>query len=162
MNKVTLYQTTKSEHLTCRDQIELCRFSYQDITPIRASEGEFIIDQEVKNLQYPVQKYVFSQKDWKGNVEERIVYAAFDDELLELIQCERSKFQNLNDELVCRTAEVSDLKHEVVVLNMDIGTLKAHKMFLEDECLQLKTKLSKMVQMNWWKRIVFILKGCEQ
>lgn len=84
MNKVTLYQTTKSEHLTCRDQLELYQFSYQDITPIRASEGEFIIDQEVKKLQYPVQKYVFSQRDWKGNVEERVVYAAFDNELLEL------------------------------------------------------------------------------
>ena len=159
MNKVTLYQTTKSEHLTCRNQIELCQFSYQDITPIRASEGEFIIDQEVKKLQYPVQKYVFPQKDWKGNIEERIVYAAFDDELLELIQCERSKFQSLNDELVCRAAEVSDLKHEVIALNMYIGTLKADKTFLENECLQLKTKLSKIAQMNWWKRIMFIFKG---
>ena len=159
MNKITLYQTNKSEHLTCRDQIELYQFSYQDITPIRASEGEFIIDQEVKKLQYPVQKYVFSQRDWKGNTEERIVYAAFDNELLELIQCERSKFQNLNDELVCKDAEVSDLKHEVIALNMDIGTLKADKAFLENECLQLKTKLSKIEQMNWWKRIVFIFKG---
>ena len=30
---------------------------------------------------------------------------------------------------------------------------------LENECLQLKTKLSKIAQMNWWKRIVFIFKG---
>lgn len=145
MNKVTLYQTTKSEHLTCRDHIELCQFSYQDITPIRASEGEFIVDQEVKKLQYPVQKYVFFQKDWKGNVEKRITYAAFDDQLLELIQCERSKFQNLNDELVCKVAEIADYKHR--------------EKYLENECLQLKTKLSKIVQMNWWKRIVFIFKG---
>ena len=159
MNKVTLYQTTKSEHLTCRDQIELRQFSYQDIAPIRDSEGEFIIDQEVKKLQYPVQKYVFYQKDWKGNVEKRIVYAAFDNELLELIQCERSKFQNLNDTLTCCKAEISDLKREVVVLNMDIGTLKADKTFLENECLQLKTNLGKIGQMNWWKRIVFIFKG---
>lgn len=159
MNKVTLYQTTKSEHLTCRDHIELCQFSYQDITPIRDSEGEFIIDQKVKKLQCPVQKYVFSQKDWKGNVEERIVYASFDNELLELIQCERSKFQNLTDELVCKADQIQDLKHEVIVLNMNIGTLKADKMFFENECLQLKTKLSKIAQMSWWKRIVFIFKG---
>lgn len=159
MNKVTLYQTTKSEHLTCRDQIELCRFSYQDMTPIRDSQGEFIIDQEVKKLQYPVQKYVFSQRDWKGGTEDRVVYASLDNELLELIQCERSKFQNLNDTLTCCKAEISDLKHEVVVLNMDIGTLKADKTFLENECLQLKTKLSRLEQMNWWKRIVFIFKG---
>ena len=152
MNKVTLYQTTKSEHLTCRDQIELCQFSYQDITPIRDSEGEFIIDQEVKKLQYPVQKYVFSQKDWKGNVEKRIVYAAFDNELLELIQCERSKFQNLNDDLVCKVAHIQDLKGENSVLQQRHSRL-------ENEYLQLKTKLSKMAQMNWWKRIVFIFKG---
>ena len=30
---------------------------------------------------------------------------------------------------------------------------------LKNECLQLKTKLSKIAQMNWWKRIVFIFKG---
>ena len=159
MNRVTLYQTTKSEHLTYRDQIELCRFSYQDMTPIRDSQGEFIIDQEIKKLQHPVQKYVFSQRDWKGNTEERIVYAAFDNELLELIQCERSKVQNLNDEITCRVAQIQDLKQEIITLNMDIGTLKADKVFLENECFQLKTKLSKIAQMNWWKRIVFIFKG---
>ena len=154
MNKVTLYQTTKSEHLTCRDQIELCQFSYQDITPIRASEGEFIINQEVKKLQYPVQKYVFSQKDWKGDTEDRVVYASFDNELLELIQCERSKFQKLNDELVCKVAQIQDLKGENSVLQQ-------HSSSLENECLQLKTKLSMLEQMNWWKRLVFIFKGCE-
>lgn len=152
MNKVTLYQTTKSEHLTCRDQIELYQFSYQDITPIRASEGEVIVDQEVKKIQYPVQKYVFYQKDWKGNVEERIVYAAFDTQLLELIQCERSKFQDLNDELVCKVAQIQNLKVENSVLQQRHSRL-------ENECLQLKTKLSKIVQMNWWERIVFIFKG---
>ena len=152
MNRVALYQTTKSEHLTCRDQIELCRFSYQDMTPIRDSQGEFIIDQEVKKLQYPVQKYVFSQQDWKGNTEERIVYAAFDDLLLELIQCERSKVQNLNDEIVCKVAHIQDLKGENSVLQQRHSSL-------ENECLQLKTKISKIEQMNWWKRIVFIFKG---
>ena len=33
------------------------------------------------------------------------------------------------------------------------------KKFLENEYLQLKTKISKIAQMNWWKRIVFIFKG---
>ena len=160
MNKVTLYQTTKSEHLTHSGNIKLSQFNYNDIIKVRNGEGEFIVkDISVQELNLPVQKYVFSQQDWKGNVEERIVYAAFDNELLELIQCERSKFQNLNDEIVCRTAQVSNLKHEVIALNMDIGTLKADKAFLENECLQLKTKLSKIAQMNWWKRIVFIFKG---
>ena len=105
-------------------------------------------------MQYPVQKYVFSQKDWKGDVEERVVYAAFDNELLYLIQCERSKFQDLNDELVCKVAHIQDLKGENNVLQQRHSSL-------ENECLQLKTKLGKMAQMNWWKRIVFIFKGCE-
>ena len=145
MNKVTLYQTTKSEHLTCRDHIELCQFSYNAVTAIRDSKGEFIIEQEVKKLQYPVQKYVFSQKDWKGNVEERIVYASFDNELLELIQCERSKFQNLNDELVCKVAELSDLKSK--------------NLYLEDQWLKSKTELGKIKQMGFWKRLVYLFKG---
>ena len=145
MNKITLYQTTKSEHLTCRDHIELCQFSYQDITPIRDSQGEFIIDQEVEKLQYPVQKYIFSQQDWKGNTEERIVYSAFDNELLELIQCERSKFENLNNELVCKSAELSDLKSK--------------NLYLEDQWLISKTKLCKIEQMGFWKRLVYLFKG---
>ena len=154
MNKITLYQTTKSEHLTCRDHIELCQLSYQDITPIQDSQGEFIIDQEVKKLKYPVQKYVFSRRDWKGNTEERIIYAAFDNELLELIQCARRKFPALNDELVCKVAQIQDLKGENNVLQQRHSRI-------ENEYLQLKTKLSKIEQMNWWKRIVFIFKGVE-
>lgn len=75
-----------------------------------------------------------------------------DDELLELIQCERSKFQDLNDEIVCKVAQIQDLKGENIVLQQ-------HSSRLENECLQLKTKFSKIVQMNWWRRIVFIFKG---
>ena len=151
MNKVTLYQVTKSEHLTLANHLELRQFSYDDITHIRGSD-EFIPKQEVKHINIPIQRYVFSQKDWKGNVEERVVYAAFDNQLLELIQCERSKFQNLNDELVCKVAQIQDLKGENNVLQ------KGHSR-LENECLQLKTKLSKIEQMSWWKRVVFIFKG---
>ena len=154
MNKVTLYQTTKSEHLTYSGNIKLSQFNYNDIIKVRNGEGEFIVkDVAVQELNIPVQKYVFSQQDWKGNVEERIVYAAFDDQLLELIQCERSKFQSLNDELVCKVAHIQDLKGENNVLQQRHSRL-------ENECLQLKTKLSKIAQMNWWKRIVFIFKGC--
>lgn len=151
MNKVTLYQTTKSEHLTYSGHIAASQLTHDDVTRIRGSD-EFISKQKIKELQYPVQKYVFSQKDWKGDVEERIVYAAFDDELLELVQCERSKFQNLNDDLVCKVAQIQDLKGENNVLQQRHSRL-------ENECLQLKTKLSKIAQMNWRKRIVFIFKG---
>lgn len=153
MNKITLYQTTKSEHLTYSGHIEVRQLGYDDVTRIRGSD-KFISKREVKSLEYPIQEYVFLQQDWKGNIEERIVYAAFDDELLELIQCERSKFQNLNNKLLCKVAQIQDLKGENNVLQQRHSRL-------ENECLQLKTKLSKIAQMNWWKRIVFIFKGYE-
>ena len=154
MKKVTLYQVSKTTQVVSGDHLELRRYSYDQITPIRNS-GEFIIQKdkciEVTNL--PVQKYVFCQKNWKtGEVIENVVYAAFDDQLLELIQCERSKFQSLNDELVCKVAQIQDLKGENNVLQQRHSRL-------ENECLQLKTKLSMIAQMNWWKRIVFIFKG---
>lgn len=146
MNKVTLYQVSKSDHLVSSNHLELRQFNYDDITPIRDGDGEFIVDKEIKSINLPVQKYVFCQKHWKtGEVSENIIYAAFDDELLELIQCERSKLSNLNNDLIC--------------LSGKIGTLKADKVYLEDQCLKLKTELSKMKQMSFWKRLVFLFKG---
>ena len=142
MNKVTLYQTTKSEHLVQSNYIQL--MTYDNVTRIRDSDV-FVSKQEVKHINIPIQKYVFSQKDWKGNVEERIVYAAFDDQLLELIQCERKKFRDLNNDLI--------------TLNGKIGTLKADADYLESWCLQLKSENDKVRKMNFWKRLVFLFKG---
>ena len=112
MKKVTLYQVNKTEKIVSGDHLELRQYSYDQITPIRNSD-EFIIQKDkcVEVTKLPIQKYVFCQKNWKtGEVSENVVYAAFDDQLLELIQCERSKFQNLNDELVCKVAQIQDLK----------------------------------------------------
>ena len=160
MKKVIVYQVNKTEHVVTGDHLELLQYSYDQITPIRDSDEFVIHNGYEKSITLPIQKYVFCQKHWKtGHIDESVVYAAFDEELLKLIQCERDKFENLNDSLISKCAEIGDLKHEVVVLNMDIGTLKADKTFLENECLQLKTKLSKIAQMNWWKRILFIFKG---
>ena len=147
MKKVTLYQVNKTEKIVSGDHLELRQYSYDQITPIRNSD-EFIIQKdkcaEVTNL--PIQKYVFCQKNWKtGEVIENIAYACFDDELLKLIQCERSKFQSLNDELVCKVAQIQDLKGE--------------NLYLEDQWLISKTKLCKIDQMGFWKRLVFIFKG---
>lgn len=158
MNKVTLYQTTKSEHLTYSGHITASQLTHDDVTRIRSSD-EFISKQKIKELQYPVQKYVFSQQDWKGNVEERIVYAAFDDQLLELIQCERSKFQSLNDEIKHLLEGKRILRDENKSLTNEVHVIASENISLENECLQLKTKLSKIAQMNWRKRIVFIFKG---
>ena len=60
----------------------------------------------------------------------------------------------IENELVCKVAQIQDLKGENSVLQQRHSRL-------ENECLQLKTKLSNIAQMNWWKRIVFIFKGCE-
>ena len=146
MKKVTLYQVNKTDQVVSGDHLELRQYSYDQITPIRNSD-EFIIQKDkcVEVTKLPVQKYVFCQKDWKGNVEERIVYASFDNELLELIQCERSKFENLNNELVCKSAELSDLKSK--------------NLYLEDQWLISKTKLCKIEQMGFWKRLVFLFWG---
>ena len=149
MNKVTLYQVNKTEKIVSGDHLELRQYSYDQIAHIRNSD-EFVIQKdkcvEVTNL--PIQKYVFCQKSWKtGEVSENIAYACFDDQLLELIQCERSKFENLNNELVCKSAELSDLKSK--------------NLYLEDQWLISKTKLCKIEQMGFWKRIVFIFKGCD-
>ena len=148
MNKVTLYQVSKTDQVVSGDHLELRSYNYDQITPIRNSD-EFIIQKDkcVKVTNLPVQKYVFCQKNWKtGEVIENVVYAAFDDQLLELIQCERSKFENLNNELVCKSAELSDLKSK--------------NLYLEDQWLISKTKLCKIEQMGFWKRILFIFKGC--
>lgn len=146
MKKVTLYQVSKTDQVVSGDHLELRQYSYDQITPIRNSD-EFVIQKDkcVEVTTLPVQKYVFSQKDWKGNIEERIVYAAFDEQLLELIQCERSKFENLNNELVCKSAELSDLKSK--------------NLYLEDQWLISKTKLCKIEQMGFWKRLVFLFRG---
>lgn len=144
MNKVTLYQTTKTEHLTYSGYITASQMTYDGVTRIKDSD-KFISKQEVKHIKIPVQKYVFTQKNWKGGTEERIVYAAFDDQLLELIQCERSKFRDLNDNLICKVAEISDLKADAA--------------YLENWCLHLKAENDKVRKMNFWKRLVFLFKG---
>ena len=147
MKKVTLYQVNKTEKIVSGDHLELRQYSYDQITPIRNSD-EFVIQKDscVEVTKLPIQKYVFCQKNWKtGEVIENIAYACFDDELLKLIQCERSKFENLNNELVCKSAELSDLKSK--------------NLYLEDQWLISKTKLCKIEQMGFWKRIVFIFKG---
>ena len=94
MKKVIVYKVNKTEHVVTGDHLELLQYSYDQVTPIRDSGGEF---------------------------------------------------ENLNNSLIAKYAE--------------IGDLKAKNLHLENECLQLKTKLSKIEQMNWWKRIVFIFKG---
>lgn len=160
MNKVTLYQTTESEHLTYSGYIEASQMLYDDVIRIRGSD-EFISKKVIKNVKYPVQKYVFFQKDWKGNVEKRTVYATFDDQLLELIQCERGKFEKLNDEIKHLLEGKRILRAENKSLANEVYAVAGKNISLENECLQLKAKLSKIVQMNWWKRIVFIFKGCE-
>ena len=140
MKKVTLYRVSKTDQVVSGDHLELRQYSYDQITPIRNSD-EFIIQKdkcvEVTNL--PIQKYVFCQKNWKtGEVSENVVYAAFDVELLKLIQCERGVFESLNS-------------------NND--SLIKKNLSLEDQALQLNTKLCKIEQMGFWKRLVFLFWG---
>lgn len=41
----------------------------------------------------------------------------------------------------------------------ELSDLKSKNLYLEYQWLISKTKLCKIEQMNWWKRIVFIFKG---
>ena len=146
MKKVIVYQVNKTEHVVTGDHLELLQYSYDQITPIRDSDEFVIHNGYEKSTTLPIQKYVFCQKNWKtGEVIENIVHAAFDDQLLELIQCERIKFENLNNELVCKVAQIQDLKSK--------------NLYLEDQWLISKTKLCKIEQMGFWKRLVFLFRG---
>lgn len=146
MKKVTLYQVNKTEHAVTGNHLELRQYSYDQITPIRDS-GEFVIPVgEVKSISLPIQRFVFSQKHWKtGEVDENIVYASFDEALLQLIQCERSRF--------------SELQKDLVELSGKIGTLQADNLHLENQWLKSKTELCKIKQMGFWKRLVYLFKG---
>ena len=146
MKKVTVYQVSKTDHMVTGDHLELRQYSYDQITPIRNSD-EFLVHYphaEVINL--PIQKFVFYQNNWKtGHIDENIVYAAFDGELLKLIQCERSRFNGLQKDLV--------------ELSGNLGTLQADNLYLENQWLKSKTELCKIKQMGFWKRLVYLFKG---
>lgn len=146
MKKVTLYQVSKTDHMVSGDHLELSSFNQDQLVRVRNSD-EFLVrypHAEVINL--PIQKFVFCQKHWKtGEVEESVVYSAFDDQLLELIQCERSRF--------------NELQKDLVELSGKIGTLQADNLHLENQWLKSKTELCKIKQMGFWKRLVYLFKG---
>lgn len=146
MKKVTIYQVNKTEHVVSGDHLELRQYSFDQITPIRNSD-EFVIPVGyVKSITLPIQKFVFSQKHWKtGKIDENIVYASFDEDLLQLIQCERSRFNGLQKDLV--------------ELSGKLGTLQADNLHLENQWLKSKTELCKIKQMGFWKRLVYLFKG---
>lgn len=146
MKKVTVYQVNKTEHMVSGDHLELSSFNRDQLVRVRNSE-EFLVrypHAEVINL--PIQKFVFCQKHWKtGEVDENIVYATFDDALLELIQCERSRF--------------SELQKDLVELSGNLGTLRADNLHLEDRLVKANKVVDKVNQMGFWKRLVYLFKG---
>lgn len=146
MKKVTLYQVSKTDHMVSGDHLELSSFNQDQLVRVRNSD-EFLVrypHAEVINL--PIQKFVFCQKHWRtGEVDKNIVYTSFDDQLLELIQCERSRF--------------SELQKDLVELSGKIGTLQADNLHLENQWLKSKTELCKIKQMRFWKRLVYLFKG---
>ena len=146
MKKVTVYQVAKSEHMVSGNHLELRQYSYNQIIPIRDSY-EFVIPVgEVKSFTLPIQRFVFCQKHWKtGEVDENIVYAVFDEDLLQLIQCERGRFNGLQKDLV--------------ELSGKLGALQADNLHLENQWLKSKTELCKIKQMGFWKRLVYLFKG---
>ena len=147
MKKVTLYQVSKTDKIVSGDHLELSSYGRDQITPIRNSGGEFVIHNGYeKAITLPIQKFVFCQKHWKtGEVDQNIIYAVFDEELLKLIQCERDEFENLNNSLIVKCAE--------------IGDLKAKNLQLEDRLVKANKAVDKVNQMGFWKRLVYLFKG---
>ena len=68
-----------------------------------------------------------------------------DEELLKLIQCECSRF--------------NELQKDLVELSGKIGALQADNLHLENQWLKSKTELCKLKQMGFWKRLVYLFKG---
>ena len=58
----------------------------------------------------------------------------------------------MNDDLVCKVAQIQDLKGENSVLQQRHSRL-------ENECLQLKSENDKVRKMSFWERLVFLFKG---
>ena len=147
MKRVTLYQVSKTDQVVSGDHLELRQYSYDQITPIRNSD-EFIIQKDkcVEVVNLPVQKYVFCQKSWKtGEVIENVVYAAFDDQLLELIQCERSKFNELITE-----NEVLRKDRELLINTVDA---------VEKNYNTVYNAYEEYLSMGFWKRFVLLFRG---
>lgn len=146
MKKVTVYQVNKTEHMVSEDHLELSSFNRDQLVRVSNSE-EFLVrypHAEVINL--PIQEFVFCQKHWKtGEVDENVGYAAFDEDLLKLIQCERSRF--------------SELQKDLIELNGKLGTLQSDNLHLENQWLKSKTELCKIKQMGFWRRLVYLFKG---
>ena len=94
MKKVIVYQVNKTEHVVTGDHLELLQYSYDQITPIRDSGGEF---------------------------------------------------ENLNNSLIAKYAE--------------IGDLKAKNLQLEDRLVKANKVVDKVNQMGFWKRLVYLFKG---
>lgn len=147
MKKVIVYQVNKTEHVVTGNHLELRQYSYDQVTPIRDSGGEFVIHNGYEKLiTLPIQKFVFCQKHWKtGHIDESITYAAFDEELLKLIQCERDEFENLNNSLIVKCAE--------------IGDLKAKNLQLEDRLVKANKVVDKVNQMGFGNVLFIYLKG---
>ena len=146
MKKVTLYQVNKTDHMVSGDNLELSSFNRDQLVRVRNSDEFVVYNGCEKVINLPIQKFVFSQENWKtGEIDENIFYATFDNELLKLIQCERSRF--------------SELQRDLVDLSGKLGTLQADNSYLEDRIVKANKVVDKVNQMGFWKRLVYLFKG---
>lgn len=118
MKQVTVY-TVKKDVVPCYGKI-IPRHSYLGVSDIRSEAGEFFPKSAIETIHLPIEKF-----RWQDGKE---VYAAFDEELLELIGC-------LQDQ---KSAEIS----RAVNKQVDIKIEKIQN--------SLKT-------MTFWQRVKFVL-----
>lgn len=129
MKEVTLY-TAKKKQVLSYDMQNIRQYNYLDISvPIRHSNS-FINKREIEDINIPVQRFC-----WQDDNGFREIYAAFDQELLELIGCSQEKFKN----------DVNQAADRLV--NQKYSEL------IDD-----KIELEKLQSMNTWAAIRWIFK----
>jgi len=133
MKQVTLYSTTKQSVMsydmhTIRQACYSPNFS---VTPCRNSDTLFNT-QEVQINNLPIERFCW-QDDCGGY---REVYAAFDQELRELIGCSQEKFKRDVDSSV------------------QLRMKKEHAALMKDS-----KELNNILNMTFWKKIVWVLKS---
>jgi antitoxin component of RelBE/YafQ-DinJ toxin-antitoxin module len=123
MKRVIVYTTKKTESLSHGHDIP--HYSFSSAADLSFQAGEMFVKQTINEIRLPIQRFCWSDG--------REVFAAFDEELLEMIGC------------------LQDQK--------DMEIYKAAKEAVERAVKPLEEQISSFHSMKVWKRFKFFLFG---
>lgn len=133
MKQITLYSATKQivQSYNLNSIPQYCYPPIQDILSVRNSD--ILLDkQEVEVKHLPVERFCWGNKDGVS----REIYAAFDEELREIIGCSQEKFQR------------------------DVQTATDRRVNQQYQALLLeKSELETLKGMNLWQRLAWAISG---